>query len=483
MSRDRRIVLALRSWMALSHLAILLMPVLVVLGTGALAVELQAQTRHELEVQGALVSILARAELRHARHDHPGATLGDLTEVLSPELARARGRTLAGMRITDDRGVVVATSGEGLDEDLSDQPEMIEALDGGTGYAIRPRPPQSERQPLNSPSRRARVRVFVAQPIHDETGHLEGVVLLSRTPREVVQAIYTMAPLRLLLGASAALLLTFAMALWVGYMFTRSLKAVAASARRFAAEPSSGLPDLAKPRRSHVREVRDMARAVDTMAIRLRERLGYISEFASHVSHEFKTPLASLRGSVELLRDDPDMPPTQRQRFLSNAMADVDRLERLLTGLLALARAEESSQRDPVDLAVLMADLGERYPDLSLDGRPGVLEGNPAQMEQVMVNLVENAWQHGGEGVSVTLRGWVEGASTGFEVIDDGPGISEANMSKVFERFFTTGREGGRTGLGLALVKAVVQTHGGEVSVQSEPGRTVFRVVLPRRNP
>ena len=111
------------------------------------------------------------------------------------------------MRLLDPRGVVIASSGAGLGENLSGDPEVAAALSGQTGAELRPRPPASRRQPLDSISRRARVRVFIAKPVLSPSGQVAGAVLLSRTPREELQALYQMAP-RLLWGVGFALLET-----------------------------------------------------------------------------------------------------------------------------------------------------------------------------------------------------------------------------------------------------------------------------------
>jgi signal transduction histidine kinase len=103
--------------------------------------------------------------------------------------------------------------------------------------------------------------------------------------------------------------------------------------------------------------------------------------------------------------------------------------------------------------------------------------GDRVQLEAIAENLMVNAARHGGPCVQVRL--WRVDAETGFEVEDDGPGISVANQARVFERFFTTRRGDGGTGLGLALVRAVARAHGGDVGLVSESGRTVFRVALP----
>ena len=137
--------------------------------------------------------------------------------------------------------------------------------------------------------------------------------------------------------------------------------------------------------------------------------------------------------------------------------------------------------RDPVTLDDLIEAVAERFPSARIEGSAGEVLGSGEQLESAIANLVENALQHGGEDVQVVIRGWAMGERTGVEVEDDGAGISPANQKHIFERFFTTGRNTGGTGLGLALVQAICRTHGGKVSVQSRPGRTKFRISLPRR--
>ncbi len=474
------LVLPLRAWLALSHLTVLFLPLVVLVGSGALGWDLRNQTREDLEHQAVLVAMLAEKEVAQARWLDEGASLTCCTESLSRELRRAKEGTLAGLRITDARGVVVATSGDVIGEDLAADAEVVAALAGRRGVAAKPRPAPSEMQPLGGPSRRARVRLFVAEPVVVD-GEILGTVVLSRTPREELQALWQMAP-RAALAAAGALVVTLALAWGAGVLATRSLMSLDRGALRIAAGSFDGIAELRRPQESHVAEVARVASSVSTMADRLRERLGYIGEFASNVSHEFKTPLATLRGTVELLTDDPEMPPPQRDRFLGNAGREIDRLERLMTGLLTLARAEEARAMSPVGLqALLQAVASDR--GVALSGQADDVRGDGAQLDSVARNLVDNARRHGGEGVTVVFEAWRRGRSTGFDVIDDGAGISEANLPRVFDRFFTTNRQGGGTGLGLALVRAIVRRHGGEVTVESRPGRTVFSVSLPASSP
>jgi signal transduction histidine kinase len=227
-------------------------------------------------------------------------------------------------------------------------------------------------------------------------------------------------------------------------------------------------------------EVADTAHAVAAMTERLRDRLVYITEFAANVAHEVKTPVATLKGTIELLQDDDGrMSEAQRAKFLENGARELDRLEAVVAGLLALARADTSEARSEFSVhELLQAVAAER--SLPLSGQSGRVVADRAQLELVLQNLVDNALRHGGPPTpTVALEGYAEADRVGFRVVDDGRGISEANLPRVFDRFFTTDRVAG-TGLGLALVQAVIGRHGGQVTAESRPGRTVFTVSLPR---
>ncbi|MFH1469968.1 MAG: ATP-binding protein [Pseudomonadota bacterium] len=454
--------LPLRLWMAVSHLMVLALPVLALLVTGSMARELQLQAQAELTHQGAAIARLAEPLL--VRGDR--AAMADLEAALGAveadtgsrvELLDATGRVLMGSP-PRDRPLT-----------LSDRREVAQALTGQRAFAVRKRP-----KGCAAAECRGLVRVFMATPIwHDEA--VIGAVRVSLAPRHALQAVGGW-PFWLAVGLTLACTVVLAVA-W-GHVLSRSLTALSRTSRRIQDGEFHAVHALERPGRSHVTEVGALARGVSAMALRLEQRLAYIGEFASNVSHEFKTPITTLRGTVELLRDDDQMDAEQRARFLENALADLDRMERLVSGLLALARAEQAGPREPVDLDALLAQLAERF-GIPVEGEAGAVPGNPAQIAAAIGNLVENALQHGGPDVRVRLLAWREERGAFIEIIDDGQGISAANLPKVFDRFFTTGRARGRAGLGLALVRAVCEAHGGEVSVQSRPGETRFRVRLP----
>ncbi|TNE88788.1 MAG: HAMP domain-containing protein [Deltaproteobacteria bacterium] len=462
------LALPLRVWLTLSHFAMLALPIVAILATGALATDLRDQTRADLQHQGQVLATVLTDRM-HRR----GETLYD-AEGLSPLLTTIREQTLAGIRVVDAEGVVVATSGSQLGETLAGRPEVDAALEGAIAESVRPRPPLSSKHSLDSEARFADVRIFVAVPVV-ENGHPVGAVVLSRTPREELQAIYQMAP-RLIWGAGVGLFLTFLPTMLYGYLFSRSLRRVSRTANRMASGSVANLRELDLPDRSHVVEAREISAAFRTMAERLQERLSYFSEFAGNVAHEFKTPLASLKGTIELL-EDPDMPPAQRARFLGNAAEDVDRLDRLVGGLLSLARAEEGMGQEPIALDELAAEVLVRHPAVTVEGAGSWVRGNREQLASALDNLLENAARHGK--APIALRLWTEPERTGFDVTDAGEGVSEGNVDKVFARFFTTHRGEG-TGLGLALVRAIARVHGGEVELLRRAEPTTFRVSLPR---
>jgi len=469
------IVLPLRTWLTASHLVVLSFPLVAVLGTGALARDLIRQTEDDITHQSALIAIAIEQILGSG---DPQTGLEQASVEFSAMFRRVKETTLAGVQLTDHQGVVIASSGDTLGDDLAANPEVQAALSGSGGMVLRPRP-VARASSLRGPSRFADVRVFVTQPV-SRHGEVIGAVLVSRTPREEIQTLMHMAP-RLVWGMGVAILITLLLALNAARAFSRSLGLGSAASRPLAEGQSVDDTDLKPATLSWVAEVAVVGQAVQAMFTRLQARLSYISEFAGNVAHEFRTPLTTLMGTVELLREAEDMHAEQRERFLTNAMTELRRLERLVGGLLKLARAEESAQRTTVTLDKLVEDVARRYPQADPVLGGGQVVADRAQLEAALTNLIDNAVRYGGPTVSVVVQSWVRGRDAGLSVSDDGPGVPPSNQGKIFDRFFTTSRSEGGNGIGLALVKAVTDAHGGEVSLESRPGHTQFRVSLPHR--
>jgi signal transduction histidine kinase len=203
------------------------------------------------------------------------------------------------------------------------------------------------------------------------------------------------------------------------------------------------------------------------------------------VSHELKSPLTSIRGAAELLRDDDDNQPMTKveRRCIENIIADAERLDRLLVRLRELAYAEVPIPADQVCADDICIMLQERFPDLQVvaDGYKKLHFALPIEAANVVFgNLAQNALQNGATRLDLI-------ASTGARSVtilvrDNGVGISEANRQHVFRPFFSTRRQDGGTGMGLGIARTMLTSHGGEISLMDgvRPG-TEFAVVVPLR--
>jgi two-component system sensor histidine kinase MprB len=176
---------------------------------------------------------------------------------------------------------------------------------------------------------------------------------------------------------------------------------------------------------------------------------------------------------MDVLLEDRNIAPEQRDLFLENAKVDLDRLARMLDGLMALAKAEGPLHTSRVRLDEVAQAVANRFPTVQVVGTGAEVDGDAAQLEVLLSNLVENAAQHGKPPI------YIRHFPDGFAVEDHGSGISPANQPHVFDRFFTTSVDRKGTGLGLALALAVAEAHGGSVNLEQAPQTTVFRVRFP----
>lgn len=217
-------------------------------------------------------------------------------------------------------------------------------------------------------------------------------------------------------------------------------------------------------------------------------------DFVANVSHEFRTPLASIRSLAETIHDDPDMPIETRQRFLHLIIQEADRLTRIAEDLLTLSRAESMQPvKERFELSPLIqqavqemaAEAQRRQVHVFTDLQPDLyLLANRDQTLQVVLNLLSNAIRYNKPHGSVTVRTYTLDSNAVIEVADTGIGIPSEALPRIFERFYrvdkTRSRESGGTGLGLAIVKHIVESHNGTVEVESEYRvGSVFRVKLP----
>lgn len=304
----------------------------------------------------------------------------------------------------------------------------------------------------------------------------------------------------LLASGVVALIVSMLIGIFGARLLTRPLARVRRTANRF----SQGQLDTRAPP-SNVLEVDELARSFNVMADRLSESLRMLEadrdrlrEFVADVSHELRTPIAALRTFAELQRD-PDLADEQRQEFLDRSTQQINRLEWMSNNLLDLSRIDAGifpmdvhwgDLRDPlravVEAYAEQADGRGISLSFEVPGEPVMLSFDRERIVQLLSNLVGNALKFtpkGGE-IVVELRATADEAS--IEVRDSGPGIPEADLPLVFDRFFRGTNVGDArasgSGLGLAIARSIVEMHGGTISVSSVLGEgATFTVRLPRR--
>jgi signal transduction histidine kinase len=226
-------------------------------------------------------------------------------------------------------------------------------------------------------------------------------------------------------------------------------------------------------------EVGRLARSFDTMLGRLEDAFARQGAFVADASHELRTPLTVIRGQLEVLGMQDDPPADEVRRVERVVRTEVDRMGRLVDDLLLLSAAGggEFLRPTPVDLPDFLRDVLEGMRHTAARRfelgpvPPVVLDADPDRLAQALRNLISNAIAHTEEGGLVRLGAEVDGGRLRLSVDDDGPGIPEAERIRIFDRFHRVGigRGDGGAGLGLSIVKAIAEAHGGRVDAGASP--------------
>jgi len=226
------------------------------------------------------------------------------------------------------------------------------------------------------------------------------------------------------------------------------------------------------------------------------------ADFIANASHELRTPLASLRGFIETLQGSAKGDPGARERFLPIMAEQASRMTRLIDALLSLSRLEMNAHVPPSDIVDLNDVLGHAKDTLEPLARemgfrfevgrflaPAIVRGDRDELVQVVQNLVHNAFRYGVRGGEVEVQArhspplGRQGGRYAIVVADNGPGIAPEHLPRLTERFYridvASSREKGGTGLGLTIVKHILNRHRGELAVASTPGKgSTFTVML-----
>jgi two-component system OmpR family sensor kinase len=218
-----------------------------------------------------------------------------------------------------------------------------------------------------------------------------------------------------------------------------------------------------------------------------------VRQFVADASHELRTPLASIRGYAELTRRETQPVPPSVTHALGRVESEAMRMSTLVDDLLLLARLDSGRPLDDTDVDLsemvvnAVSDAHAASPShrwsLDVPDDPVVIHGDGPRLHQLLANLLANARVHTGPGTTVQTSLARDDGQVRIAVHDNGPGIPQELQQKVFQRFArgdtSRNRSAGSTGLGLSIVAAVAQAHGGRVQLSSEPGDTTFTVTLP----
>lgn len=367
-----------------------------------------------------------------------------------------------------------------ISTDLLDRTEIQSALEGRYGAATR-----------ITDGPRLSVTLHIAIPVRIE-GEVDGAVLVSQSTGRILEALDAVR-----LDVFKVFLLSLGAAVVLSLVAATTIARPLAGLRRRAGDI---LDRRGRLRGSFVPsnrrdEIGDLERALAELTRQLEQHLRSTETFAADVSHEFKNPLASIRTATDMALEDVD--PAQRRRFLRMIQKDVARMERLLSEAREISRIDallNDEERTLVRLDNLVPALVESF-RLRLGGNGpsfelAISEGgitvfaSPDRLTQALENLIDNAVSFSPPGVPIHVSVTTAGDSARITIADRGPGIPEEHRDRVFSRFFSYRPEDdpdrSHTGLGLALVRAIVESYGGLITAEArQGGGTEMVVFLP----
>jgi heavy metal sensor kinase len=245
-------------------------------------------------------------------------------------------------------------------------------------------------------------------------------------------------------------------------------------------------------------ELDRLAGTLNDMLARLEDSFHQIRQFSADASHELQTPLTILRGEIEVALRAVRR-PLEYQQVLHSCLEEIERISRLVAGLLLLARADAGVLRldlQPVDLTELTLEVAARLQRLAAEKSitlhcdlpaPVIVSGDKEHLHRLLLNLIDNAIKYTQVGGRVTLSLHGDDHQVRLSVADTGIGLSLAEREQIFTRFFRSAEaksQGGGAGLGLCIVQSIAAAHGGTIEVDSTPGQgSTFTLVLPASCP
>lgn len=451
------------------------------------------------DAEALLMRLRQQSEARLRIVDGDGRVLADSSR-LGPKLEDAAGARSSPERARDDPLYRVGAwlyrqiewllgASAGPEAELADSgsvaavvatPEVRAALAGRYGARARA-----------SPGGRRSMTLFSALPIWDG-GRVVGAVEVSQSTTRLFRAL-DQTRLGVFKVFLASVAVAVVLSLLVSTTFVRPLRGLRDESRAILDRRGRLRGHFGGSRRRD--EIGELARALEELTRRLEDHARFTESFAADLGHELKNPLASIRSATEILAEVDTA--AERRRFLALVQREVARMEHLVTGSRELARIDagiETEERRPVELNGFLAGIVEGYrlragsgPGIDFPPAPEPLStlGVPERLTAVFENILDNARSFSPPAGTVRLHLAREGAWVVAAVTDEGPGLPPGSEELIFSRFYSyrPGQEKsdhGHTGLGLALVKAIVEGYGGSVAAATRlEGGTVLTVRLP----
>ncbi len=408
--------------------------------------------------------------------DRPDPAEQAVADRLSPVIRETQLATLAAIRLTDRRGILLNGGARG--QTLAGLPELAAALGGENATVMRRSDIYRPSFVLAFVSRASGVRLHHVRPIRADN-QVVGAVILSRTPPPLFSGMAEDAG-KIAIGVILIFITLVGITAVLARAIIRPIETLSRATRSVAAGRATipGDPSL------KVVEIEALYADFRSMAAGISVRSKYLRDFAASLSHEFKTPLTGITGGIELLEDHgAEMSAEERVRFLTNMRGDAGRLSRLLGRLMELAKADmrvgdTGARCAPAAIIASVASGLERPGFAVVVEVPDALTVgiDDETLQTIATILIENAAQAGAGQMTVTA------ASVGDQVTltfaDDGPGVPAGDRARIFDTFFTSKRESGGTGLGLAIARSLAEAEGGALMLAEGDGGAVFRLVV-----
>lgn len=429
----------------------------------------------EVDLQSAAILPERPAPMR--AHPPTDRTALSVTQAMAPAMEQTKQVTLASIQLLDRSGIVL--NGYGAGGSLARVPEVAAALRGEPVTVLRRNASYRQVYPLEWLSRAPGIRLHHSRPIF-VNGQVVGAVLVSRSPRSLFKGMYEDRG-KIALGV----ILIFGTLVGLSAILSRAIIRPVEGLSRATRSMANGRPAILDRPSLQVVEIRALYDDFEAMAEAIAKRSRYLRDFAAAVSHEFKTPLTSISGAIELLEDHgATMSDDERQRFLANIAMDAERLSRLVRRMMELAKADMGvvDGTDHADATGALEKLADSYrhaafairldcpqslPDVRID---------PAGLETIAVTLIDNARQAGASELLIRAD-WQE-SQIEIHFADNGGGVTEGDRPRLFEPFFTSKRHSGGTGMGLSIARSLAEAHGGQLDLVASDAGACFALTL-----